>query len=444
MAMQKYKLISRFIFLLGSVLLVFQLSMATVSADANTSQLLQNIGNDNIFYNSNSPGPTCSSSSSGPVTPGNGSPDGSTFPDLDPTNMANAIDAWIKQVNPNGELNGLGSTIVADGKHANINPFLLVSIARNESLFDDPSVAFVQKGNNGFGREAVESQPHFEAGGTLWYKWTSVEASVDYTAPENQGVIGGDMADYIRNEYSSSIDNNNLIATLEAYAPPSQNNTAEYIANVKTWISQLVSLADGSNSQIDNQSNDSSSTCVGNDCNSTPSGSAAISQLRQNIVCIANQQLAIWESQPGYPWTGENSYSETGYLNYSQHNVEYWCADFVSWVYNQADYPLQPDPNWRIGYIPTLVSVLSTSSNFQEHPAGSNYVPQPGDIAVHAGSGGPESHVNIVISIDGSTVNMIGGDAGHGPFPGGSIVAIETSVGGYWNDGVDMYISPED
>ena len=442
MGIQKYNLIRRLMFVLGAVLFVFQLSLATVSADS--SQLLQNIGNDDIFYNSNSPTPNCSSPGSGSVSPGTGSPDGSTFPNLDPTNMANAINTWIKQINPNGELNGLGSTIVADGKHANVNPFLLVSISRNESLFANPSVAFVQEGNNGFGREAGSDQPHFEAGGTLWYKWTSVEASVDYTAPENKGVVGGDMADYIRNEYSASIDSNNLIATLEAYAPPSQNNTAEYIANVKTWISQLVSLADGSNSQIDSQSNDSSSTCVGNDCNSIPTSSTSVSQLRQNIVCIAREQLAIWESQPGYPWDGANSYSETGYLKYSQNSPEEWCADFVSWVYNQADFPLQPDPNWKIGYIPALVSILATSKNFQEHQPGSNYVPQPGDIAMHSGGGGPESHVNIVVSVDGTTVNLIGGDQGNGPYPGGSIVSTDTSVGGYWNDGIDLYISPND
>ena len=67
MGIQKYNLIRRLMFVLGAVLFVFQLSLATVSADS--SQLLQNIGNDDIFYNSNSPTPNCSSPGSGSVSP---------------------------------------------------------------------------------------------------------------------------------------------------------------------------------------------------------------------------------------------------------------------------------------------------------------------------------------------------------------------------------------
>src|SRR5579872_6180045 len=121
-------------------------------------------------------------STSGPsapvsITPGSGAPNGATFPNLDPTAMTNAINTWISQQNANSTLAGLGSTIVASAKNSNINPFLIVAIAKEESSMGDPSTYDVKYANNAFSREATPSQPNYPGAGvnagTLWYKWSS-------------------------------------------------------------------------------------------------------------------------------------------------------------------------------------------------------------------------------------------------------------------------------
>lgn len=529
---------------------------------------------------------------------GTGAPDGATFPSLDSGAMASSIDNFVQKENPNSELKGLGATIVASGKNANINPFLIVAIAHKESSLSDPSDYNVSHGNNSFGREATSSQPHF-SGSHLWYKWSSVKASVDYTAPENQNAQGGgDMATYLRTQYGDSINRSDLVSLFLNYAPPSENDTAQYISDVKGWVKDMVDGAAGqsttggtaasssgsqaggscactsSNSSLvgsDNQekifnyfvskglsgaqaagidgnfgqesgwnpsdsggylaqwggarltalqqlaqkdnkpvtdlgvqldyvwleltngpgageddsavlqhlktasspeqaatifsneyerpgtpmlqnrilyatqifakyggsggnttTTNSSSSCVVQ-CSGSGATANTLSQVRQNVVCIAQQELALWKSKPGYPHL---AFSQDGYLKYSQNRREEWCADFTTWVYNQANYPLQKT-DWNIAYVPNIQSVGEQNQNFHWHPQSSGYTPRPGDIAIHGAN-----HVNIFISASGNTTQYIGGDQGGGPYPGGSIVSIETG-NGYYDNGITGYVSPD-
>lgn len=206
----------------------------------------------------------CSSASN--VTPGAGAPDGTTFPNLDPNAMANAIDKYIVQINPSSELKGLGATIVASAKHANISPFLVPAIAQQESSMADPGDFNVKNGNNAFGRSAAPGQPSFQ-GARPWYKWSSVKASVDYTAPENQNVSAGDFPSYIRAIYGAAVDSNDLVTFFNKYAPASDgNNTVQYIKDVKSRIQTMANLASG---QSGDTSVSSNSTCC------PPDGSSA-------------------------------------------------------------------------------------------------------------------------------------------------------------------------
>lgn len=171
---------------------------------------------------------------------------GAQFPNLDPAAMAKAIDTWIKKENPKSKLNGMGSVIVASAKQANVNPFLIVSIAKKESSLADPGDYNVSHGNNSFGRQATASQPHFQ-GSQTWYKWSSVKASVDSTAPENQNAKGGgDIASYLRAQYGSRIDQNDIASIMQEYAPPNENNTKEYVAEINKWVAEMVKLSGGS------------------------------------------------------------------------------------------------------------------------------------------------------------------------------------------------------
>jgi hypothetical protein len=174
-------------------------------------------------------------------------------------------------------------------------------------------------------------------------------------------------------------------------------------------------------------------------------GSVGLSSTRQNVVCIAEQQLA--------DWSAPNFNIATGFLQYSQGNYEEWCADFASWVYDQAGYPLQPDPNWRVPGV-AAIEALGGNGMFVFHPEASNYIPQPGDLAIHWNP--PYEHVNIVVGVSGTTVTLIGGDQSNPQYlingkdttnygtqnpPSTSLVSTET-LSGYYSDSVIGYLSP--
>lgn len=243
------------------ILLLVALVLTPILATASVSALSQaqiDVFNLGIgYFNVDT---SCPTSGSASLSPGSGLPTGTAFPNLDPTSMANAINTWIKQQNPNSELNGLGSTIVASGKNSNVNPFLIVVIAKKESSLADPHDFNVSSGSNSFGRTAGPGQPSFK-GSRTWYYWSSVKASVDYTAPENQNAKGGgDMATYLRDEYGQQIDSNSLLSLMTAYAPPSENNTTQYINQITQWTNQLVALANGGSTDSSFDSSTASSS----------------------------------------------------------------------------------------------------------------------------------------------------------------------------------------
>jgi CHAP domain len=108
------------------------------------------------------------------------------------------------------------------------------------------------------------------------------------------------------------------------------------------------------------------------------------SPLRTRIVAIARSQVG-YRTDPSDTYC--NRYSAYWYAGTDDcgnaNRDEEWCADFAAWVWQQAgavvDYKLAP------GYL------NSDSASFYVwgvdhgtwHPAGSGYVPQPGDVAVY-------------------------------------------------------------
>ena len=80
------------------------------------------------------------------------------------------------------------------------------------------------------------------------------------------------------------------------------------------------------------------------DCTSTTEvdqTTQAISQVRKNVVCVALAELAKWESGKMKPG-GD-------FKTYSQGRDEEWCADFASYVYNKAGYPINRPQVWDGG-----------------------------------------------------------------------------------------------
>jgi len=230
----------------------------------------------------------------------------------------------------------------------------------------------------------------------LQYSWT--ELTTGYASstlnPLKSATTLADATSIVTTNYEAPLDLQSGIATRTEYA----NQIAK----------KYASLANGTSTGVGTTT---TTSCTGSstttaDCNTSNSTTAGLSPLREQIVCLTETELAAWE--PNYkngPTTG--SFTDTRYLTYSRGAVQTWCADFASWIYDQAGDPLEK-PNWDVSYVPNMVILAEKSgSGFTWHPIGDGYTPQPGDLVDHDNGG----HVNIVISVSGKNPTMmIGGD----------------------------------
>lgn len=101
--------------------------------------------------------------------------------------------------------------------------------------------------------------------------------------------------------------------------------------------------------------------------------------------------------------------AQPGGSHYSEGIEEPWCADFVSWVLNEAGQPLS-NPNsghWRIPGVYTLQEYFQASGRFA--PA-DGYRPQTGDVAMYAEGSPLGLHTNFVVAVDGDAITTVGGN----------------------------------
>lgn len=148
----------------------------------------------------------------------------------------------------------------------------------------------------------------------------------------------------------------------------------------------------------------------------------------QRVACYAERQWNAWQYDPGIHETLLNDYTDGN-------PSEEWCADFVSYVYQEAGYAFsngqrdgwdQPDA-YDIQYM-----------GFTLHAA-NGYSPQPGDIAFFNYSGG---HVEIVVSGGPDPTFIFGNSGTNDPATGNG----EMAENGLTNDGsagqLIYYLSP--
>lgn len=117
----------------------------------------------------------------------------------------------------------------------------------------------------------------------------------------------------------------------------------------------------------------------------------------QKVACEAATEWAHWQGSNNHEallntYTGGTPYEE-------------WCADFVSYIYKQAGYPLTSAYD---GWDENDANNLQNYPEFTEHQASSGYVPKAGDIAWFNYDGG---HVEIVIS-GGKQPTFVYGNSG--------------------------------
>ena len=119
---------------------------------------------------------------------------------------------------------------------------------------------------------------------------------------------------------------------------------------------------------------------------------SALSTTRQDILRVVEQEF----NKPG------------DMLRYSDGVKEPWCADFVSWVYLEADHPFE-NPNsgsWRIPGTHTLQEYFKKHDRWHEYDS---ELPQPGDVVIYR-QGIFGEHTNIVVATDFDEIVTVGGN----------------------------------
>jgi hypothetical protein len=151
----------------------------------------------------------------------------------------------------------------------------------------------------------------------------------------------------------------------------------------------------------------------------------------QMVACEAVKQWQAWQA------AGSNHESLlTTYTDGTPY--EEWCADFVSYIYQQAGYPFTNGSadGWDENDANSVQYM-----GFTIHMVGSGYVPQTGDVAFFNYPGG---HVEIVVS-GGSNPSFVYGDSaqtdpttGNGEMKSNTILQDDSSTPGQ----VEYYMTP--
>lgn len=184
-----------------------------------------------------------------------------TFPGLDRKKMADAIDEYIEDNEPNSILLGTGEVLVNSASKANVSPFLSVAHALLESSIGKPGVStFVDEANNSFGRSATDSQPQAAGNSKITaYLWTSGEASVDASAEENtpddREDNRSDHTEYLRDVYGTQIDSGDLSEYLRIYVNESPEILQSYEETFTKVLSELSTASGGDGSTTADLSN---------------------------------------------------------------------------------------------------------------------------------------------------------------------------------------------
>lgn len=107
--------------------------------------------------------------------------------------------------------------------------------------------------------------------------------------------------------------------------------------------------------------------------------------------------------------------SDTTVMKYTEGNEESWCADFISWVREQAGVPwAHPETQyWRISGVGTVKDYYLAANAYLEADKLDGYIPKLGDVAFYYGEtpdGGSSEHIALVLGIKGDRLLTLGGN----------------------------------
>ncbi len=153
------------------------------------------------------------------------------------------------------------------------------------------------------------------------------------------------------------------------------------------------------------QTTTSQTSVVSDPCSESASGAGG------TVVQVAQAELAknVVEIPAGCDAGNKSIKGDCGpeVNKYTDGTLEYWCADFTSWVFKEAGTPFTGGSSggWRIAAVSGLEEWFAANGTFT--PNGPNADPQPGDIYTLE-----VSHVGIVEKVEGTTLHTISGNTG--------------------------------
>ncbi len=146
---------------------------------------------------------------------------------------------------------------------------------------------------------------------------------------------------------------------------------------------------------------------------SMSAGAGACGTSGNDIVDVARTELAknIHESPDGCN-------CGPGIDEYTDNHHEFWCADFVSWVYKQAGVPFTGGDSggWRIAGVKSMIDWFKANAQYYDRST-SSPAPKPGSVIFFYEPSSSNTsdgyHVGIVDHVDGDKAITIEGNTGN-------------------------------
>lgn len=154
--------------------------------------------------------------------------------------IGKVLNDYIDKYAPsNSDLKGKG-LLIAQGARNQVNPALIVAIARKETSFGTAGSGISGGSHNSFGRTASSGQPNVGR----WYKWSDPDGDGHLTGWDASLYGDDDESDYIKRKY---IDNRltTLDKVIAKYAPETENDTQTYIQQMTDWINEMARMGNG-------------------------------------------------------------------------------------------------------------------------------------------------------------------------------------------------------
>lgn len=133
--------------------------------------------------------------------------------------------------------------------------------------------------------------------------------------------------------------------------------------------------------------------------------------VRKTAVFAAAREVGVaeWATRSNYSARIVTFRRATIGIGENPYSAEPWCADFVSWAYRRAGYPIGFDGKGS-DYVPELVGWARDTGRWRN--ARTAYHPLPGDLIVYRNASGRYGHMGIVVRVVNGRIKTVEGNYG--------------------------------